>query len=81
MLVYSLLQELSRRDGLRIAVSGRTEEQLLPLLQYLCKYILCQYILSNLYFGLNRFMLNPKYSAFLCDVTSMILGLVYAGYL
>lgn len=31
-------------------------------------------------FDLNRFMLNPKYSAFLCDITLMILGLfcVYA---
>ena len=40
MLAYSLLQELSRRGGLRIALSGRTEDQLIPLLQYLCKYII-----------------------------------------
>jgi len=39
VLVYSLLQELSRRGGLRTAVSGRSEEQLLPLLQYLCKLV------------------------------------------
>ena len=33
--MYSLLQELSRRDGLSIALSGRNEDELYPLLKYL----------------------------------------------
>ncbi len=34
-MVYSLLQELVRRDGLSVAISGRNEKELLPLLGYL----------------------------------------------
>ena len=33
--MYSLLQELARRDGLSIALSGRNEDELYPLLKYL----------------------------------------------
>ena len=35
LIVYSLLQELSRRDGLTIAISGRNEDELYPLLKFL----------------------------------------------
>ena len=35
IVTYSLLQELVRRDGLAISVSGLNEEELCPLLQYL----------------------------------------------
>ena len=35
MVVYCLLQELARRDGLSIAVSGRNEQELIPLLKFL----------------------------------------------
>lgn len=35
LIVYSLLQELARRDGLAIALSGRSEDELYPLLKYL----------------------------------------------
>ena len=37
--MYSLLQELARRDGLTIAVSGLTEDELYPLLTYLSRYL------------------------------------------
>ena len=33
--MYSLLQELARRDGLTTAVSGRNEDELYPLLKFL----------------------------------------------
>lgn len=36
-MVYSLLQELARRDGLTIALSGLNEEELHPLLVYLSR--------------------------------------------
>ena len=35
LIVYSLLQELARRDGLTVALSGRSEDELYPLLKYL----------------------------------------------
>ena len=35
MVIYSLFQELARRDGLSIALSGRNEEELRPVLEYL----------------------------------------------
>ena len=34
VVVYSLLQELARRDGLSIALSGRNEEELYPILLF-----------------------------------------------
>lgn len=37
MIVYSLLQELARREGLTIALSGLTEDDLYPLLTYLSR--------------------------------------------
>ena len=37
VVVYSVLQELIRRSGLKIALSGRTEEELIPVLQFLAK--------------------------------------------
>ena len=74
--MYSLLQELSRRGGLRIAVSGRSEEQLLPLLQYLCKSVHHHYydMVPLTKKNTHRFMLNPRYSTFLSDVLLLILG-------
>ena len=36
-MVYSVLQELARRDGLIIALSGLTQDELAPLLTYLSK--------------------------------------------
>lgn len=36
-IVYSVLQELARRDGLSIALSGRNEGELYPLLRYLSR--------------------------------------------
>ena len=38
-MVYSLLQELARRDGLTVALSGRNEEELYPLLKYLSRHM------------------------------------------
>ena len=35
--MYSLLQELARRDGLHIALSGLTEDELYPLLLFLSR--------------------------------------------
>lgn len=35
--MYSLLQELARRDGLNIALSGLTDDDLYPLLTYLSR--------------------------------------------
>ena len=37
MVVYSLLQELARRDGLSIALSGLNEDELAPVLTYLSR--------------------------------------------
>ena len=37
--VYSLLQELARRDGLSVALSGRNEEELFPILKYLARFM------------------------------------------
>ena len=34
VVIYSLLQELARRDGLSIALSGRNEEELYPILLF-----------------------------------------------
>ena len=34
VVVYSLLQELARRDGLSIALSGRNEDELYPILLF-----------------------------------------------
>ena len=39
VMVYSLLQELARRDGLTIALSGRNEEELYPILKYLSRHM------------------------------------------
>eukprot|EP00731_Ephydatia_muelleri_P016638 Em0009g1062a len=39
IVAYSLLQELARRDGLNIAVSGLNEDELCPLLKYLCSNV------------------------------------------
>ena len=39
LVVYSLFQELARRDGLTIALSGRNEAELRPLLHYLIKFM------------------------------------------
>ncbi len=36
-MVYSVLQELARRDGMNIALSGLSEDQLYPLLKYLTR--------------------------------------------
>ena len=38
-IIYALLQELARRDGLTFALSGRNEEELYPLLRYLSKFM------------------------------------------
>lgn len=38
-MVYSLFQELARRDGLSIALSGRNEEELYPILKYLSRHM------------------------------------------
>lgn len=35
IIVYSLFQELGRRDGLATAISGRNEEELMSLMDYL----------------------------------------------
>ncbi len=40
VVIYSLLQELARRDGLSIAISGRNEKELLPLLGYLINNVI-----------------------------------------
>lgn len=37
--VHSMLEELAARAGLHAALTGRTPQQLLPLLQHLCKHI------------------------------------------
>ena len=37
--VASVLQELLLRDGVRLALSGRDEDALVPILTFLCKYI------------------------------------------
>ena len=37
--VASVLQELYVRDGVRLALSARDEEALMPILQFLCKHI------------------------------------------
>lgn len=37
--MYSLFQELARRDGLNIALSGLTEDDLYPLLTYLSRHL------------------------------------------
>ena len=34
MVIYSVLQELARRDGLNIALSGQNEEELYPVLLF-----------------------------------------------
>ena len=34
LVVHSLLQELARRDGLSVALSGRTEKELYPILLF-----------------------------------------------
>lgn len=39
IVTYSLLQELARRDGLNIAISGLNEEEFCPLLKYLCSNV------------------------------------------
>ena len=39
LLAYSVIQELIRRDGLRIALSRRTEDELLPVVEFLVKYV------------------------------------------
>ena len=39
IIVYSLLQELRARDGLRSALSGRNEEALEPVLAFLVRYL------------------------------------------
>lgn len=36
-IVYSVLQELARMDRLHSAITGRTEEEILPLLMFLRK--------------------------------------------
>ena len=37
--VACVLQELSVRDGVRLALSGRDDETLVPVLRFLCKHI------------------------------------------
>ena len=37
--VASVLQELLLRDGARLALSGRDEDALVPILTFLCKHI------------------------------------------
>lgn len=37
--VASVLQELYVRDGIRLALSGRDEDALVPILKFLCKHI------------------------------------------
>jgi U3 small nucleolar RNA-associated protein 15 len=39
VLTYSVIQELIRRDGLRIALLGRTEEELVPVVDFIIKNI------------------------------------------
>lgn len=39
LVVYSLLQELARREGLRIALAGLNEDELDPLLRYLSRQL------------------------------------------
>ena len=36
---FSVLRELQRRKGLRTAIAGRDEKSLVPLLQYLHRYV------------------------------------------
>ena len=36
--IFSVLQELARMDKLETAISGRNEEEILPLLKYLRRY-------------------------------------------
>ena len=36
---FSVLMELNRRNGLKTALGGRDEKALIPLLNYLCKYV------------------------------------------
>lgn len=37
LIVYSVFQELARRDGLTVALSGLTEDELYPLLTFLSR--------------------------------------------
>jgi len=46
--VVSVLHELTLRDALRIALSGRDEESVLPILRFLCKYMADQAFASLL---------------------------------
>ena len=65
-LIYSVLQELARLDGLMIALSGRNEEELLPLLKYMRKSVhACPYkegnvITNNIYCNFNFYSFLHK---------------------
>ena len=68
IVAYSLLQELARRDGLNIAVSGLNEDELCPLLKYLCSNVtnphLAAFLLDicNLMIGMQWFILRVRSS-------------------
>ena len=64
-LIYSVLQELARLDGLMIALSGRNEEELLPLLKYMRKSVhACPYkeenLITNIYCDCNFYLFLHK---------------------
>ena len=53
----TLFEELSHRDGLRVALAGRDDVSLAPILRFLLRHVA-----------------NPRYSAVLLDVCSLVLG-------
>ena len=57
MVVVTLFEELSHRDGLRVALAGRDDVSLAPILRFLLRHVA-----------------NPRYSAVLLDVCSLVLG-------
>ncbi len=74
-MVYSLLQELARRDALTIALSGRNETELYPLLKYLSRHMtkprLTPLLLDvgNMLIGIETW--HPSLYAIHCTVSSL----------
>mmetsp|Transcript_30845 Transcript_30845/g.33713 ORF Transcript_30845/g.33713 Transcript_30845/m.33713 type:complete len:591 (-) Transcript_30845:232-2004(-) len=60
VVIVTVLEELCRRNGLTIALSGRDEISLEPILSFLVQYIL-----------------HPRYSAFLVQITHRLLDIYY----
>lgn len=77
--VTSLLREMVLRDGLEIALGGRDEESLEPILLFLIRCrIDSRYLASSTAAAVLcpffRYLVNPLYSQILCDVFSVLLG-------